>query len=225
MFRTVHPKVLRAREAEGEHDEALRRVIRRTPAEPRRLARRAGGRARPARSRARGGPPDDRQVGARSAPPGRRRRRATAPGRGAAAAVAVARLRSTRNAAPLRQTSATGPNGGTCMIIIPPIASRTSARGPDAGPLERDDGRDDGDHPREAADAAEDARLAEERRADDRVGRLARPAPRLAAQVVAGLREEPVGDPEDRLPHGVEHGEDRQGERARRWRRGRAGRG
>ena len=30
MFRTVHPKLLRERTAEGEHDEALRRLIRRT---------------------------------------------------------------------------------------------------------------------------------------------------------------------------------------------------
>ena len=31
MFRTVHPKTLRERSAEGEHDDALRRRIRRTP--------------------------------------------------------------------------------------------------------------------------------------------------------------------------------------------------
>jgi hypothetical protein len=30
MFRTVHPKLLRERTAAGEHDEALRRLIRRT---------------------------------------------------------------------------------------------------------------------------------------------------------------------------------------------------
>lgn len=31
VFRTVHPKTLRERTAAGEHDDALRRVIRRTP--------------------------------------------------------------------------------------------------------------------------------------------------------------------------------------------------
>ena len=45
VFRTVHPKVLRARDAAGEHDEALRRVIRRTPAS------RAGSRGGPAAGR------------------------------------------------------------------------------------------------------------------------------------------------------------------------------
>jgi hypothetical protein len=49
VFRTVHPKVLRARETEGEHDEALRRVIRRTPAS------RAGSRGGPAAGRGRRG--------------------------------------------------------------------------------------------------------------------------------------------------------------------------
>jgi hypothetical protein len=45
VFRTVHPKVLRTREAPGEHDEVLRRVIRRAP------AGRAGSRGGPAGGR------------------------------------------------------------------------------------------------------------------------------------------------------------------------------
>ena len=46
LFRTVHPKALKNRSAEGEHDDALRRQIRRTPA-----AGRAGPRSGPGRGR------------------------------------------------------------------------------------------------------------------------------------------------------------------------------
>jgi hypothetical protein len=46
VFRTVHPKTLRERSAVGEHDDALRRRIRRTPS-----AGRAGPRSGPGRGR------------------------------------------------------------------------------------------------------------------------------------------------------------------------------
>jgi phage-related baseplate assembly protein len=46
VFRTVHPKTLRERSAAGEHDDALRRRIRRTPS-----ADRAGPRNGPGRGR------------------------------------------------------------------------------------------------------------------------------------------------------------------------------
>jgi hypothetical protein len=50
VFRTVHPKALRERETDGEHDDALRRMIRRTPS-----AGRAGPRSGPGAGRGRRG--------------------------------------------------------------------------------------------------------------------------------------------------------------------------
>jgi hypothetical protein len=50
VFRTVHPKALRERETAGEHDEALRHLIRRTPS-----AGRAGPRGGPRAGRGRRG--------------------------------------------------------------------------------------------------------------------------------------------------------------------------
>ena len=50
VFRTVHPKTLRERSMAGEHDEALRRRIRRTPS-----AGRAGPRSGPAAGHGRRG--------------------------------------------------------------------------------------------------------------------------------------------------------------------------
>ena|SRR5688572_410162 len=50
VFRTVHPKSLRERSMAGEHDDALRRLIRRTPS-----AGRAGPRSGPGTGHARRG--------------------------------------------------------------------------------------------------------------------------------------------------------------------------
>jgi hypothetical protein len=50
VFRTVHPKTLRERRMAGEHDDALRRLIRRTPS-----AGRAGPRIGPGGGRGRRG--------------------------------------------------------------------------------------------------------------------------------------------------------------------------
>jgi hypothetical protein len=50
VFRTVHPKALRERLTAGEHDDALRRLIRRTPS-----AGRAGPRSGPGAGRGRRG--------------------------------------------------------------------------------------------------------------------------------------------------------------------------
>src|SRR3954469_25972709 len=50
VFRTVHPKTLKERSTAGEHDDALRRRIRRTPA-----AGRAGPRSGPGIGHGRGG--------------------------------------------------------------------------------------------------------------------------------------------------------------------------
>jgi hypothetical protein len=50
VFRTVHPKALRERDTAGEHDDALRRLIRRTPS-----AGRAGPRSGPGAGRGRRG--------------------------------------------------------------------------------------------------------------------------------------------------------------------------
>jgi hypothetical protein len=50
VFRTVHPKLLRERTAPGEHDEALRRRIRRTASAGRGGPRTGSGFARPGHS-------------------------------------------------------------------------------------------------------------------------------------------------------------------------------
>jgi hypothetical protein len=50
VFRAVHPKMLRERDIAGEHDDALRRLIRRTPS-----AGRAGPRSGPGAGRGRRG--------------------------------------------------------------------------------------------------------------------------------------------------------------------------
>jgi hypothetical protein len=53
-FRTVHPKVLRAREEAGEHDDALRRLMRRTASSGRGGPRGGPGAARRGHSQASG---------------------------------------------------------------------------------------------------------------------------------------------------------------------------
>jgi len=54
VFRTVHPKVLRERSEPGEHDDALRRLIRRTASAGRGGPRSGGGSTRRGHSQASG---------------------------------------------------------------------------------------------------------------------------------------------------------------------------
>jgi hypothetical protein len=54
LFRTVHPKLLRERDTPGEHDDALRRLIRRTASAGRGGPRSGGGSARRGHAQASG---------------------------------------------------------------------------------------------------------------------------------------------------------------------------
>ena len=87
-----------------------------------------------------------------------------------------------------------GPRASEWKTIRPPRPSRTSDARLAPALLERHDRARDGDPPRDAADAREDARLADDRRAEDAVDGLGGAFARRR-RGVAGIGDDPVAMP------------------------------